>query len=79
MLATTAAGVIDIADIPLRLRGQSGSEKTIPIPLGSSLAEAEKALISETLKMTGGSKPRAAQILGIGLRTLYRKIRLYGI
>lgn len=79
MLATSDTEPIDIADIPLHLRGQHSMEKTLRIPLVSTLADAEKALISETLKMTGGNKVRTARILGIGLRTLYRKIRLYGI
>ena len=79
MLATSNTDLIDIADIPLQLRGQQGEGKSLRIPVGSSLAEVEKALISETLKTTGGNKVRTAKILGIGLRTLYRKIKLYGI
>ncbi len=79
MLATSDTEQIDIADIPLHLRGQHSMEKTLRIPVGSTLADAEKALISETLKMTGGNKVRTARMLGIGLRTLYRKIKLYGI
>ena len=41
--------------------------------------EVEKRLIAATLRHAGGDKPRAAALLGIGLRTLYRKIQAYGI
>jgi two-component system response regulator HydG len=46
---------------------------------GISLEEAEKQLIRNTLKMVGGSRERASKILGIGERTLYRKIKEYGL
>jgi two-component system response regulator HydG len=46
---------------------------------GISLEEAEKELIRNTLKMVGGNREQAADILGIGERTLYRKIKEYGL
>lgn len=46
---------------------------------GISLEDAEKELIRNTLKMTGGNREQAAGILGIGERTLYRKIKEYGL
>ncbi|MFB3891611.1 MAG: sigma-54-dependent transcriptional regulator [Phycisphaerae bacterium] len=46
---------------------------------GISLEDAEKLLIRNTLKMTSGNREQAASILGIGERTLYRKIKEYGI
>jgi len=46
---------------------------------GISLEDAEKQLIANTLKMVGGNRERAAEILGIGERTLYRKIKEYGL
>jgi len=79
ILAASGGEPIDIAHIPLHLRGQTIPSGQIVIPVGSSLAEAERQLIAETLKTSGGSKTRAAQTLGIGLRTLYRKMKLYGI
>jgi DNA-binding NtrC family response regulator len=39
----------------------------------------EEKAIRATLLRTGGNRRRAAEILGIGERTLYRKIRTYGI
>ena len=46
---------------------------------GISIEEAEKELIKNTLKMVGGNRNRASGILGIGERTLYRKIKEYKI
>ena len=46
---------------------------------GISIADAEKELIRNTLKMVGGNREQAAKILGIGERTLYRKIKDYGL
>ena len=44
-----------------------------------SLAEAEKSFLEETLRAVGYDSPRAAETLGIGLRTLYRKLKEYEI
>ncbi len=47
---------------------------TIQIPVGTPLEEVERRLIEETLKTTGGNKQRAAELLGIAARTIYRKL-----
>ena len=44
---------------------------------GSTLAELERYLIGKTLEATGGSRSRAAQMLGISLRTLQYRQREY--
>jgi DNA-binding NtrC family response regulator len=46
---------------------------------GGLLQELERKTIGEVLRDTGGDKTRAATILGIGLRTLYRKVEKYGL
>ncbi len=46
---------------------------------GLTLAAAEEALIRETLASLAGNRSRAARTLGIGLRTLQRKIQRYDI
>ena len=43
--------------------------------VGRPLEEIERLFISETLKVTGGNREQAAEMLGIGERTLYRKIK----
>jgi two-component system response regulator HydG len=47
--------------------------------VGISLEQAERELIRNTLKQTDGNREQAAKILGIGERTLYRKIKEYGL
>jgi len=44
-----------------------------------SLAEIEKVAIIETLNRTEGNREYASKILEIGSRTLYRKLKQYGI
>jgi two-component system response regulator HydG len=43
--------------------------------VGRPLEEVERIFIGETLKLTGGNREQAAELLGIGERTLYRKIK----
>jgi two-component system response regulator HydG len=47
--------------------------------VGITMEQAEIELIRNTLKMTAGNREQAAKILGIGERTLYRKIKEYGL
>jgi DNA-binding NtrC family response regulator len=44
-----------------------------------TLEAAERRLIEATLAHTQGDKPRAAAMLGIGLRTLYRRLDEWGV
>ena len=44
---------------------------------GMTMAEIERAAIEAALKETGGNRRRAAEMLGIGERTLYRKLKEY--
>ncbi|MEO1130414.1 MAG: sigma-54 dependent transcriptional regulator [Planctomycetota bacterium] len=46
---------------------------------GTSLEQLEKRAIRETLKLTGGNREQTAKMLGIGERTLYRKLKEYGL
>lgn len=46
---------------------------------GASLEHLEKRAIRETLKLTGGNREQTAKLLGIGERTLYRKLKEYGL
>jgi two-component system response regulator HydG len=55
---------------------ESGSLREL---VGKSMAEIERQFIMETLNAVGGNREEAAKILDIGERTLYRKIKEYGI
>lgn len=50
----------------------------VTVPLGTPLAEAERALILATLRHCGGVRKRAADLLGISLKTLYNRLVAYG-
>jgi DNA-binding NtrC family response regulator len=46
---------------------------------GMTLAEMEAAAITAALRDVAGNRRKAAEMLGMGERTLYRKIKEYGI
>jgi two-component system, NtrC family, response regulator HydG len=51
----------------------------IPLPPPRTLQEIEREAIHAALEKTGGNKKKAAKILGIGIATLHRKVKAYGI
>jgi two-component system NtrC family response regulator len=51
----------------------------IPLPSSRTLEEIEREAILAALVKTDGNKTQAAKMLGIGLRTLHRKVKEYGI
>lgn len=53
-------------------------QSTIRFPIGTTVEEAEKGLILRTLEHTRNNKTRAAEILGISLKTLHNKLKEYG-
>jgi DNA-binding NtrC family response regulator len=69
---------ITLDDLPPNLRGESGGD-SLRLPLGGTLADMEKEVIRSTLAREGGNKSRTAEILGIGRKTLHRKIEEYGL
>jgi transcriptional regulator with PAS, ATPase and Fis domain len=70
---------LDLSDLPEALRETSSPGERLSIAVGMTVDETERQLIAATLRHTGGDKPRTAAMLGIGLRTLYRKIKQYGL
>ena len=70
---------LEMSDLPHRLRAERGAGESGGLAAGMTVEEAERALIAATLRHTGYDKTRTAAMLGIGLRTLYRKIRGYGL
>jgi DNA-binding NtrC family response regulator len=51
----------------------------VRIPLGSSMDDAERVIIRETLAANSGNKSKTADVLGIGRKPLYDKLEQYGI
>jgi DNA-binding NtrC family response regulator len=66
-------------DIPPNVRRSVEEVKADGVRPGMKLADAERYLIEATLKETGGNRTRAAKVLGIGLRTLQRKLKSFGV
>ena len=66
---------LDVSDLPVPLREGESAGAKLELAVGMTVEEAERRLIAATLRHTGYDKPRAAAMLGIGLRTLYRKIK----
>ncbi|GHT52254.1 acetoacetate metabolism regulatory protein AtoC [Spirochaetia bacterium] len=64
-------------DLPPTLR-KGSDEGWIRIPIGTTLEESEKIVIRDTLSAQKGNKSRAAETLGIGRKTLHRKLAEWG-
>ncbi len=66
--------------VPPYVRPAAGDTPDILKSLSGLPAEdVERALITNTLRDVGGNRERASQLLGISTRTLYRKIKVYGL
>ena len=63
--------------IAARASAPCGGLKDVTIRVGTSLDDAERALIMATLDSVSGSKAKAAQVLGISLKTLYNRLHAY--
>ncbi len=70
--------LIDAAALAPTMTSQSSGGLTLSIPVGTSLADVDRKLIFATLELCGGVKKRAADILGISLKTLYNRLEEYG-
>lgn len=76
--------VLDVRHIPEDVRIEDAHEDGAPVAAmgslaGTSLEQIEKRAIRETLRLTAGNREHAAKLLGIGERTLYRKLKEYGL
>ncbi len=60
------------------VRAAGGDGDGIRLEVGTTVEEAEKMLILKTLAATNNNKTRAAEILGISLKTLHNKLKEYG-
>ena len=61
----------------IRPRDEPPPPNVVTVMPGTTMAEVERAVIEAALKETRGNRRRAADLLGIGERTLYRKIKEY--
>jgi two-component system response regulator HydG len=82
MVVIDADGQLDLDDLTEDLQaattsGRADGPSGIDSLVGKSLEDIEKHYINETLKRTTGNREEAARLLGIGERTLYRKLKEY--
>ena len=79
-------GTIQMAHLPYDFGVSVGSRspaqvfepESVRLAVGTTVSDAEKALIQLTLQHTKNNKTRAAEILGISLKTLFNKLKEYG-
>lgn len=73
--------VIEVGDLPTEFRTGRLSSSETPVQVSDgeprTMMEIERMAILETLGLTGGKRAEAAKVLGIGLRTLQRKLKDY--
>ena len=55
------------------------STQSVSVPLGTTLEAMEEKLIRTTLAWLDGNRTKTANVLGIGIRTLQRKLKKYGV
>src|SRR2546425_5913561 len=69
------------APLPVEVEGEPAGEKEgeVVYRAGMTMADVERAAIEAALRDTKGNRRKAAEVLGIGERTLYRKLKEYAI
>ncbi len=78
MVVLDTDGILDVDDLPPELadveQPPSSSSEGPTNLIGQPMSEIERWAIEQTLKLTNGNREETARILGIGARTLYRKL-----
>jgi transcriptional regulator with PAS, ATPase and Fis domain len=67
--------IITVKDLPEKFGHSSSTSNSVIVPVGISLAEAEKILIHRTLDSVNNNKSVAARVLGVSRKTLYSKMK----
>jgi two-component system response regulator HydG len=78
------APAVEARHIPPEITAHNDDDRNDPASAtgslaGTSLESLEKRAIRDTLRLTAGNRERTAKLLGIGERTLYRKLKEYGL
>jgi DNA-binding NtrC family response regulator len=71
------SGWIEASHLPPYIRGSQNTKPALTVPLGTSAAEAERALILQTLEHVGNNKSEAARRLGLDVKTIRSKLKAY--
>ena len=78
-LVVMAGAEITPAELPEEIRTEDNNVHFIKIAAGTSLRDAEKELIQASLIHHGGNRAQTARALGLGRKTLYRKMEEFGL
>jgi len=70
-------GAARVQPTPVVVPAQGTDDEILRVPVGAKMADVEEAYLRLTLKHTRNNKKRAADILGLCLRTLHNKLRTY--
>ena len=81
MVIASEGDRIELRDVPEEVRSNDDGEDSPSMGslAGMGLDRLEKEAIRQTLQLTGGNREKTADMLGIGERTLYRKLKEYGL
>jgi two-component system response regulator HydG len=79
MVVTSQGTVLEVVDLPGHIHAGQPNAPTHAVAVGTTIQEMERDLICSTLEFVQGNRRKAAKSLGIGERTLYRKIQEYGL
>ncbi|GAB4155809.1 MAG: sigma-54 dependent transcriptional regulator [Planctomycetaceae bacterium] len=88
MIVLDMDGLLDVDDLPEEIAALAQQQEESELSatasgtdmlIGRPLTEVERFYIQRALELTDGKREEAASILGIGERTLYRKIKEYGL
>jgi len=74
ILVINSPEVVDVQHVPQEIRESMERPEVIPVKIGTPLEEVEREMLIQTLKATKGNKRRAAELLGINVRTIHRKM-----
>jgi DNA-binding NtrC family response regulator len=79
LLVSVPSDRIRVEDLPQSITRDRAPSDGSELRPGRTIADLERDLIRRTLEHTGGNRTHSAELLGIGVRTLQRKIREYGL
>ena len=69
---------LDVQPAPETFDSDVDLSDSLRLPIGITMAEAERELLLATLRHCGGNKRRTADVLGVSLKTVYNKLVAYG-
>jgi DNA-binding NtrC family response regulator len=79
VLVSSSGDRITPEDLPPSVVRERSAPARTTLTAGTTIGEMERELIRATLVHAGGNRTHSAQMLGIGVRTLQRKIRLFDL